>query len=130
MKEFLEIYLREKQFDCCHLANKYLREVVGLDTRFDEVSRNYDIRMEEQYICEGLVANGMIELPLGSEFHQGDVIVYAADFGRFCVATCVDGVTALVMKRKSMLTHIERIENKKHHFRHMSLIAKEGGSND
>lgn len=124
IENFIGIQGRAKTFDCGHLSGKYLKEALGLDLHVNTIPRSYSINNEHQFIIETLLNLDFVEMLVDDEYQKGDVIVYKA-FGanRYCIATCIDSVQALVMKSRSGLIHIERIDDKCHHFRHKSLMS-------
>ena len=126
IEKFIGIQGHIKTFDCGHLSGKYLKDVLGLDFHVNAIPRNYPVSNERQFIISTLLNLDFIEIPVDAEYQKGDLIVYkASGVNRYCIATCIDSVQALVMKGRSGLIHIERIDDKCHHFRHKSLIIKE-----
>lgn len=119
--KYLQINGVKKKFDCCHLAAMFLHGEVGLDTsKWNDVSRVYDLRKEAEYIHGEMLKVGMIDV--NDSYQKGDVIIYSVGKYRAAVATCVNDKVALLLKRVSLETHIDRIENKIFHMRHESLV--------
>lgn len=122
---YLQIEGIKKKFDCCHLAAKYLNNELNIDTGdWDAVSSDdYDLRKEAEHIHEEMLKHGMVDV--AAPYQKGDIIIYKAGKYRAAVATCVDDKVALVLRKLSAETHIERIDNKLFHMRHASKVAQE-----
>lgn len=122
---YLQIEGIKKKFDCCNLAAKYLNNELNIDTSdWDEVSRNnYDLRKEAEYIHDEMLKHGMVDV--AAPYQKGDIIIYKTGKYRAAVATCVDDKVALVLRKFSAETHIERIESKLFHMRHASKVEHE-----
>lgn len=122
--KYLQINGVKKKFDCCHLAAAFLKGELGINTSdWNSVSREYDLRKEAEYIHEEMLKHGMVDV--AAPYQKGDIIIYKAGKYRAAVATCVDDKAALVLRKFSAETHIERIDSKLFHMRHASKVAQE-----
>lgn len=130
LRNFIGIVGYEKVFDCGHLLGKYFKDELGIDLNVEAIPRNYPTNNEHQYIINALLSVGFVRIPVEGAYQKGDAIVYRADVtNRYCIATCVDDVQALIMRKWSRLIHIDRLENKTQCFRHKSLMSV-GVTND
>jgi hypothetical protein len=119
--KYLQINGVKKKFDCCHLAAAFLKGELGINTsNWNSVSREYDLRKEAEYIHDEMLKVDMVDVD--DSYQKGDVIIYSVGKYRAAVATCVNDKVALLLKRVSEETHIDRIENKIFHMRHESLV--------
>lgn len=122
--KYLQIKGVKKKFDCCHLAATFLKDELGINTSdWNSVSREYDLRKEAEYIHGEMLKRDMVDVD--DSYQKGDIIIYKAGKYRAAVATCVDDKVALVLRKLSAETHIERIDNKLFHMRHASKVAQE-----
>lgn len=119
--KYLQIKGVKKKFDCCHLAAAFLKGELGINTSdWNNVSREYDLRKEAEHIHDEMLKKDMVDVD--DSYQKGDIIIYKVRKYRAAVATCVNDKVALVLKRVSEETHIERIDNKLFHMRHKSLV--------
>lgn len=122
--KYLQINGVKKKFDCCHLAAAFLKGELGINTSdWNSVSREYDLRKEAEYIHDEMLKADMVDVD--DSYQKGDIIIYKSGKYRAAVATCVDDKVALVLRKLSAETHIERIDNKLFHMRHASKVAQE-----
>lgn len=122
-KKYLLKSFNPQTFDCAHLAALFIRNELGIDTNgMDLVSRKYNPSEAGKCIYEGMLQNGMIEVNDGHQ--KGDVLIYYNENNCGCCAVCIDDKIALIMRRKSMAIHINRLLNIKHHLRHKSLLKE------
>lgn len=122
--KYLQINGVKKKFDCCHLAATFLKDELGINTSdWNSVSREYDLRKEAEYIHGEMLKVDMVDVD--DSYQKGDIIIYKVGKYRAAVATCVDDKVALVLRKLSAETHIERIDNKLFHMRHASKVAQE-----
>ena len=121
--KFLLKPFNHETFDCAHLAALYIRSEFDINTDgMDAVSREYDPIKAGECIYKGMIENNMIEVT--DNYKKGDVLIYYPNSIGGCCAVCVDDKIALIMGKKSMATHINRLPNIKYHLRHKFLMEK------
>ena len=122
---YLLIKCIPKKVDCCHLVAKFYRNEFGIDTSsWDAITRDYDLAKEHEHMFDSFNNTGWEEIDMNTPCEKGDVILYKTNNGRCGAAVCLDNIQAIVMERVSKLIHIDRIENKKNHFRYKLFLNK------